>query len=478
MTRVATILVLFAMAVTAVSAAVILNVRFGVPASLAFSVGVSTLLAFALIHVQMMRRRDRRWMEGRIAEISAVAGDVNAEVDRMAAKLARIDGALPVRIREETEPLATEVEVLGHLMKQIAETLSDLEISVDRRIADVTAKAEAPRLAPPPVPEPARAREPVLVAPRSERIADPFFDSLDEVPAEAPFVRPEAHVEPPAEPKPAIAETPREPTAFEREIEAAIRAERIELHLQPMVTLPQRKVRYYEVLSRLRAADGRLIAAAEFLPVAERRRLVARLDTIEVIRSFQILKRLTARNREIGVVVNISAQSLADTAFFREFSGFLSQNRAAADLVQFEFTQGAIREMGPLETESLAAIAALGFRFSMDNVTDLRIDVRGLVDGGFRTVKVSADRLLGRTPMPAGDIHPADLSDHLQRQGIQLVVDRIESEGQVIDLLDYDVRLAQGFLFSAPRQVRPEILGTAQAQAAPAELAPIRANLR
>ena len=178
-----------------------------------------------------------------------------------------------------------------------------------------------------------------------------------------------------------------------------------------------------------------------------------------MIRSFQVLKRLTARNREIGMFVNLSVLSLADTGFFREFNGFLAQNRALADLVQFEFTQAATADLGPVEAESLRALADLGYRFSVDNVTDLRTDFRALADLGFRTAKISVDRLLGRMPMPTGDIHPADFSGHLQRQGLSLIVDRIETEAQVIDLLDYEIRLAQGYLFSAPRQVRPEILG-------------------
>ena len=52
----------------------------------------------------------------------------------------------------------------------------------------------------------------------------------------------------------------------------------------------------------------------------------------------------------------------------------------------------------------------------------------------------------------------ADLSDLLGRFGIDLIADKIEGEGSVVDLLDYDVRYGQGFLFSAPRPVRAEAL--------------------
>ena len=56
----------------------------------------------------------------------------------------------------------------------------------------------------------------------------------------------------------------------------------------------------------------------------------------------------------------------------------------------------------------------------------------------------------------ASDIHPSDLSDLLGRFGIDLIAERIEGERAVVDLLDYDVRFGQGFLFAPPRPLRPE----------------------
>ena len=58
--------------------------------------------------------------------------------------------------------------------------------------------------------------------------------------------------------------------------------------------------------------------------------------------------------------------------------------------------------------------------------------------------------------MPTTDIHAADLSDLLGRFGIDLIAERIEDERAVLDLLDYDIRFGQGFLFAPPRPLRPE----------------------
>jgi len=114
--------------------------------------------------------------------------------------------------------------------------------------------------------------------------------------------------------------------------------------------------------------------------------------------------------------------------------------------------------MGPIEQESLAALAERGFRFSMDQITDLRFEGRELSERGFRFVKVPASLLLSRLNNAGTDIHPADLSDLLGRFGIELIASHVENEGSVVDLLDFDVSYGQGILFSAPRPVRQEAL--------------------
>ena len=111
-----------------------------------------------------------------------------------------------------------------------------------------------------------------------------------------------------------------------------------------------------------------------------------------------------------------------------------------------------------MENESCRALADRGFRFSLDNLQDLRIEPRDLATRGFRYVKVPGSLLLNPQATAAADIHPADLSDLLGRFGIDLIAEKIESEAMVVDLLDYDVRFGQGFLFSPPRPVRAEAL--------------------
>ncbi len=239
-------------------------------------------------------------------------------------------------------------------------------------------------------------------------------------------------------------------------VKSAIEEDRIEIYLQPMVTLPQRKVRFYEAVTRIRDNKGQILIADDFVGIAETAGLMGRIDHMVMLRCVQVLRRLTVRNKEVGVFCNMAAATLGSPPAFAQCLDFLEANRALAPSLVLEFKRATFRNLGPVESENLAALAQRGYRFSLDHVSDLRIEPRELADRGVRFIKVPAALLLDQRQTSASDIHPSDLSDLLGRFGIDLIAERIEGERSVVDLLDFDVRFGQGFLFAPPRPLRPE----------------------
>src|SRR5205814_2345624 len=138
-------------------------------------------------------------------------------------------------------------------------------------------------------------------------------------------------------------------------LRSAIESSRVDLYLQPIVTLPQRKVRYYEAMSRLRTDTGEVLAAADFIAPAERGGLMPKIDSLVVFRCVQVIRRLLVKNREIGLFCNLSGSTLIDGAVFPQLIEFLEANRAIAPSVVFEFTQNFLRMAGPIENEAFAA---------------------------------------------------------------------------------------------------------------------------
>jgi cyclic-di-GMP phosphodiesterase TipF (flagellum assembly factor) len=361
-----------------------------------------------------------------------------AQVERGLATLERrVDGTIE-RTRAATEPLVAEVGELGTMVRQLAETLAEHEHKLSElELAELERAETMPTPAKPEAPPPL----PAALTPPAEPAPPP-----------APAV---AVTAPPPATKPTAADgmIPSMATT----IRSAIEANRVDLYLQPMVTLPQRKIRYYEALSRLRSDKGDVVLATDFLGTADTHGLISKIDNLVIFRCVQVVRRLLAKNREIGLFCNASASTLADGYIFPQLLEFLEANRTIAPSIVLEFPQSALAAAGPIELESLAALAERGYRFSLDNITDLRFEPRELLTRGFRFVKVRADVLLKRVAVPS-DIDPADLADLLGRFGIELIAERIESEGMVVDLLDCGVRFGQGFVFSPPRPVRAEAL--------------------
>ncbi len=410
-------------------------------------VGVAVLTALALYNTVSTRLRDRRDVSTQIADLSRGTADLARQVAETTRRVAAMDGKIEAALekaRATTVPLSVEIGELGTLLKQLAEQVAAHETLLAQGAAAAAAAWPS--------------------APAASPNTAGLFAEVPPAP-----VRPAAAVAAGAAAFAAAAGKPQPPAPRQMQdllsdsilaqIRGAIDANRIDLYLQPIVTLPQRKVRYYEAVSRLRTEDGELVAAADFLPHAEAAGLMPRIDNLLLFRCVQVVRRLLLKNREIGLFCNISASTLADGAVFPQLLEFMEANRVLAPSLVFEFTQSALRAMGPIENESMAALAQRGFHFSMDNVTDLRMEGRDLSERGFRFVKAPAELLLNRGGRPlATDIHPADLSDLLGRFGVDLVAEKIESEAVVVDLLDHDVRYGQGFLFSPPRPVRQEAL--------------------
>jgi cyclic-di-GMP phosphodiesterase TipF (flagellum assembly factor) len=211
-------------------------------------------------------------------------------------------------------------------------------------------------------------------------------------------------------------------------------------------------------MARLRTEDGRLLNPCDYPRQPQSADVMPMIDDILLFGCVQVVRRLLAKQREIGLFCHIAGDSLLDPAFLGEVSDFIEANRALASCLVFEFTQRQVRAMGATERECLSELAALGFRFAMHRVGDLQLEPAELAERGFRFVKIPAALLLSRAEAAASGIEASEFSDRLGRFGIDLIAEEIESEAIVVGLLDFDVRFGQGPLFSAPRPVRADLM--------------------
>ena len=412
----ALIVAIYAMACAAVGLA--LAAFGGLPLTIAALAGVVGFLFLSQVHAAFIRRRARRESERQIAGLKKSAKEFRAALIETQTKIDDVRKAMEEKASAQSKKIVSELQVLESLMRDFAQ-----KISTQAKVA---------------VPAPEQ-----TIRRRGHDTAQDYVKTLGESD---------------------LLET----------IRASLEENRVDLYLQPIVSLPQRKLRFYEALSRLRADDGTVIMPAQYMKVAAPAGLMSVVDNLLLFRCVQIVRRLIQRSRDIGVFCNISAETLADTEFFPQFLEYMHHNRDLAGQIVFEFGQAAVLRAGAAGETNLRYLANLGFALSMDHVETLALDFAKLKALGFRHVKVHAQTLVHGMTNAKAAVAAEDFKKLLERNGLNLIAERVEDAKTVVQLLDFNIDFGQGYLFGEPRALRDDPIKNPEQPEPSAPIIPFR----
>src|SRR5690242_5767729 len=322
MIRISTIFIAICMVLVAASLGLILYSVAGINGPESAIVALTALTFLILYNAVSMRLRDRTDVGSQIADLSRGTADLARQVAEFGRRLAAIEGRVVSANSagaDRIQSVVNEIGELGGLVKQLAASVASHEDTITTIQADVAAASAA---AP-------------AVIPVVDEAPAPAPDAAEITPLAAPLA---------ASPDPAQAAGEDAPSRSQTQTLAAVRAavdeNRVDIYLQPLVTLPQRKVRYYEAVTRLRYDKDQMLAAEDFIGVAETAGLIGRIDHMVMLRCVQVLRRLMVRNKEVGVFCNVAASTLSSsTAIFSQCLDFLDANRALASSLVLEFKQ-------------------------------------------------------------------------------------------------------------------------------------------
>lgn len=253
-----------------------------------------------------------------------------------------------------------------------------------------------------------------------------------------------------ADSRPGQAEDASPATDIRMAVQEALSENRVDLHIQPIVQLPSRRVAHYECFSRVRDARGRVIFPNDYLDIAHSAGLTGTLDNLLLFRCIQLVRKLGHRQPGVRFFVNISPHSIEDDEFFSQFTDFMATNPELAVRLVFEFPLDAFLQLSADARKSLMRLAAAGYVFSLDHAEGLDIDLPLLARTHVRYLKIDGAALL------ADGEGGAQLARDARGLGISVIATHVEEESQVPDLLDLDFGLSQGYLFGHPRPLKDQ----------------------
>ena len=233
-------------------------------------------------------------------------------------------------------------------------------------------------------------------------------------------------------------------------IRAALDADRLTLHSQPIVELGSGRVARHELLLRMETEEGELVPAGEFIEAAERSGVVVELDRWVIAHGLELMADRARAGSPVSIHVNLSGSSITDLEVLAFIEGRLGEGTADPSRITFEITETAA--IGGFETAAIFA----------DRLTEfgcqVAIDDYGAGIGPFHYLKhlpfdlIKIDGHFVRD-LPTSDVDQLTVKAIVgiaRGLGKETIAEYVESERTEALLRSFGVDMAQGFHLGRP----------------------------
>ncbi|MGZ0080002.1 putative bifunctional diguanylate cyclase/phosphodiesterase [Methylomonas sp. YC3] len=234
------------------------------------------------------------------------------------------------------------------------------------------------------------------------------------------------------------------------ELRQAIEKEQLHVYYQPKVSVQTGQVYGAEALVRWQHPKHGFIAPDEFIPMAERTRVIKHLTAWMLKQSFKHCAEWRKRGWELIISVNLSAKDLHDPELPDVMAGVAAAANIKPGWMMLEITESSIMTDPERAMEVIQRLNEMGYKLSIDDfgtgysslaylkrmpLTELKIDKSFVVD----LLHSENDAVIVKATI--------NLAHNL---GLQVTAEGVETQEIIEKLSTYRCDLAQGYLFSKP----------------------------
>jgi len=240
------------------------------------------------------------------------------------------------------------------------------------------------------------------------------------------------------------------------QIENALNAERFELFLQPICSLHVNPgTAHYEVLLRLRTADGLLLEPKAFLRAAVLRDLMPSIDrwVVRTLLVWLVNNRKLWTRAPAVFSINLASQSMTDRTFISYVESCVQKSGLPPQALCFEVTERFASSGNISIAESMRRLEALGCEVALDD-----FGANAPSYGYLRTIPAHYFKIDGSLVVaaPTDRVARAVISSIVRMAGdlgVQTVAESVESDIELAAVRALGVDYAQGFLMGKPRSL-------------------------
>jgi len=243
----------------------------------------------------------------------------------------------------------------------------------------------------------------------------------------------------------------REERANLERLRSALKEGRIIPYFQPIMNCASNEVFAYEVVARLKDANGEIIPAGMFIDAIEKYGLAHDLDEGIIYNSFKALKTHMAAGFDAKpLFINLSAGEIQGRGML-EFAENLCQSmHIPSDKVVFELTEReAISDMDNMR-RFLAELRMKGFKFALDDFGSGYNSFHYLRELRFEFVKIDGEFVRAIQNSRIDKALVRHLANLCQELNIKTIAEYVENDDVYAELQDMKIDFAQGFGLGMP----------------------------
>ncbi|MFZ1814646.1 MAG: EAL domain-containing protein [Rhizobiaceae bacterium] len=228
---------------------------------------------------------------------------------------------------------------------------------------------------------------------------------------------------------------------------------KIEAWFQPVITLPGRKPRFLEAVPHFPETPGHEAFALKNL-----RSQAPLVDRQMLARSISLARKLDRDGQACTILWPVDRLTLNDRANFEAVEPTLDANAGRAHLIMPVLQWRHFRDFDADTIARLETLRGLGYQMALANCPSSGAVEGALATGMFRILMVDAELLVS----DGLNWRELQKNEDFTAYSAELAATSVETEEQVMDLIDGDVLLAQGSLFSKPKRLKPELASAAK----------------
>ncbi len=245
------------------------------------------------------------------------------------------------------------------------------------------------------------------------------------------------------------------------EIVTALNERRIVLAFEPVVEATSRAPAFHECLVRMEHADGRVLAAPDIVPVAERLGLIRLVDH----RVLELVIAELAEASGVQLSLNISPDTTMDPDWWASIESLMRAHPGVAERLIVEITETvAIQDIDDLRG-FVTRLKNLGSRIAIDDFGAGYTSFRNLRKLGVDIVKIDGEFVQNVARSADDRAFVQTLLDLARRLDIKTVAEWVQDEEAAGMLRDWGCDYIQGRLIGLASAERP---WSAQAEKLPA----------